>query len=170
MTRLRFPEAEILAWAARFPDDGSDEEILGGIRPAVLARGHVTRAEFLRLCAWKSPRSKPACKKNGARRIETLTRAALATPDEALKVDLLRLLHGVEWPTASTILHFCDERPYPILDYRAVWSLGMRKPPTYTMKFWLEYVAATRDLAARLALPIRTVDKALWQYSKENQP
>jgi hypothetical protein len=37
------------------------------------------------------------------------------------------------------------------------------------MEFWLAYVAFTRALAARLALPIRTVDKALWQYSKERQ-
>ena len=169
MTRLRVPEAELAAWAARFPDDGSDDEILGGIRPAVLARGHLTRAEFLRLCEWKSPRSRGRCRKNTAHRIEVLTRAALATTDEALKMDLLRMLDGVAWPTASTILHFCDERPYPILDYRAVWSLGLRKPATYTMEFWLTYLAATRELAARVGLPIRTVDKALWQYSKERQ-
>ncbi len=37
------------------------------------------------------------------------------------------------------------------------------------MEFWLGYLAFTRDLAARLALPIRTVDKALWQHSKESQ-
>lgn len=30
-----------------------------------------------------------------------LTRAALATSDEALKIDLLRLLDGVAWSTAS---------------------------------------------------------------------
>jgi hypothetical protein len=170
LTRLRFPEADIPAWAARFGDDGSDDRIRDGIRPLVLARGHLTRPEFLTICAWKSHRSKPSCRKNGARKVETLTRAALATPDEALKIDLLRLLEGVEWPTASTILHFCDVRPYPILDYRAVWSLGLVKPTTYTMGFWLTYLAATRDLAARLGLSIRTVDKALWQYSKERQP
>jgi hypothetical protein len=169
LTRLRFPEADIPKWAARFGDDGSDDAILGGIRPLVIARGHVTRPEFLQLCAWKSPRSKPSCRKNTSRRIETLTRAALATPDEALKINLLRLLEGVEWPTASTILHFCDARPYPILDYRAVWSLGLVKPPTYSVEFWLTYLAATRDLAERAGLPIRTVDKALWQYSKERQ-
>lgn len=167
--RLRFPEAEIPKWAARFVDDGSDDAIAGSIRVPVLARGHLTRAEFLRLCAWKTPRSRPSCRKNSAHRIETLTRAAFATDDEALKVSLLRLLDGVEWPTASTILHFCDARPYPILDYRALWSLGIARPPRYTMEFWLAYLAATRGLASRLAVSIREVDKALWQFSKENQ-
>ena len=150
MIRLRFPEADILKWAARFGDASGDDEILAGIRPLVLARGHLTRAEFLKICAWKSARSKPACRRNTARRVETLTRAALATPDEALKIDLLRLLDGVEWPTASTILHFCDVRPYPILDYRAVWSLGLAKPVTYTMEFWLTYYT----LSLHDALPI----------------
>jgi hypothetical protein len=127
MFRPRFPVADTARWAARFPDDGSDAGLLDGVRPLVLARGYVNRAEFLKVCAWKSARTKPACRKNSARKIETLTRAAFATPDEALKIGLLRLLDGVEWPTASTILHFCDARPYPILDYRALWSLGFDK-------------------------------------------
>jgi len=167
--RLRFPEADIAKWASRFPDDGSDDQILGRIRPLVLGRGHLIRSEFLKICAWKSIRTKPTCRRNSAHKVETISRAAFAASDEALKMSLLRLLDGVEWPTASTILHFCDARPYPILDYRAVWSLGMANPPSYTMEFWLAYLAFTRDLAVRSDLPIRTVDKALWQYSKEKQ-
>ena len=139
------------------------------MRAAVRERGHLTRSEFLTICAWKTPRSKPRCASNTSRAIHTLTRAAFASPDDALKMDLLRLLRGVDWPTASTILHICDERPYPILDVRAVWSLGFTKPPTYTMDFWLAYVAFTRALARRSGLSIRTVDQALWQYSKERQ-
>jgi hypothetical protein len=84
-------------------------------------------------------------------------------------MDLLRRLHGVEWPTASTLLHFCDVRLYPILDYRALWSLGYSHPPHYKMAFWLSYVAYVRELARRSGQPIRTVDRALWQYSKARQ-
>ena len=82
-------------------------------------------------------------------------------------MELLRLLHGVDWPTASTILHFCDRRAYPILDYRALWSLGYARPPHYTMPFWLGYVGYVRDLVRRSGQPMRTVDRALWQYSRE---
>ena len=167
--RLLFPERDIPTWAARYSYAGSDDDLLDRIRPFVRGRGHLTRPEFLKICAWKSVRTKPRCRKNSAHRIETLTRAALPTSDETLKIDHLRLLDGVEWPTASTILHFCDARPYPILGYRALWSLGYAKPPKYTTEFWLGYLEFTRGLAARLALPIRTVDKALWQYSKERQ-
>jgi hypothetical protein len=101
--------------------------------------------------------------------VRTITRAAFASGDEPLKIDLLRTLCGVEWPTASTLLHFGDRRPYPILDYRALWSLGFHEPPHYTMEFWLEYLAFTRSLARRLKIDIRTLDQALWQYSKAKQ-
>lgn len=169
--RLRFPESDLATWAARFPDDGSDAALLTEVRPRALERGHLARGEFLRLCAWKSPRSRLRCRENSERNVATLTRAALATSDEALKVELLRLLRGVEWPTASAILHFADTRPYPILDYRAAWSVGWsaRTAPRYTLEFWLAYVEFTRGVAARSGLSIRAVDKALWQYSKERQ-
>jgi hypothetical protein len=166
---LRFPESEIRAWAARSPEGDGDRRLLAEIRPAVVARGHLTRAEFLEICAWKTPRSKPTCAKNTVHVVRTVTRAALATGDEVSKMDLLRLLHGVDWPTASTILHFCDARPYPILDARAAWTVGFVGSPRYTMEFWLAYVGFTRGLATRAGLSMRTVDRALWQYSKERQ-
>jgi hypothetical protein len=169
MFRLRFPETEVLRWAARYSYP-EDEGLRETMRPAVRARGFLTRPEFLRICEWKTPRSKPRCAGNDEFTIRTVTRAAFATGDEALKMDLLRTLSGVSWPTASTLLHFGDRRAYPILDYRALWSLGYRKAPHYTMEFWLEYLTYTRGLAKRLSVDIRTLDRALWQYSKVRQP
>lgn len=166
--RPRISTAEFIGWSTRFPGDPS-EPALAALRPRVLARGHLTRPEFLRLCEWKSPRSRPRCRENTAAAIRALTRAAFASPDDGVKMDLLRLLRGVGWPTASVILHFCDERPYPILDVRALWSLGYDKPPHYNTAFWLAYVEYTRALSARLDTDMRTLDKALWQYSKEKQ-
>ena len=168
MFRLRFPKAQVSRWAERYsyPEDDALRDV---VRPVVLARGFLRKAEFLRVCEWKTPRTKSRCAGNDEFTIQTVTRAALATGDESLKMDLLRTLAGVSWPTASTLLHFCDRRPYPILDYRAIWSLGYRRPPHYTMDFWLEYLAFTRRLAKRLRVDIRTLDRALWQYSKVRQ-
>ena len=121
------------------------------------------------VCYWKSPRTQPRCRENTAEDVRVLTQAAFGTRDEALKMGLLRRLCGVDWPTASALLHFCDVRPYPILDYRALWSLGYSNPPHYTMPFWLGYVAFVRDVARRSGHSIRVVDRALWQYSKARQ-
>src|SRR5262245_49996318 len=167
--KLRFAEAQIRMWADRFPSSADDGRLREELRPVVLERGYLTREEFLEICAWKSHRTKSRCASNDEFTVRTITRAALASDDEPLKMDLLRTLSGVEWPTASTLLHFSDERPYPILDYRALWSLGVRKPPTYTMPFWLDYLAFTRQLSQRSGVDIVTLDRALWQYSKARQ-
>jgi len=139
------------------------------LRPVVRSRGYLNRDEFLEICRWKSPRTQPWCAQNDEFTVETVTRAAFTIRDESLKIDLLRTMKGIEWPTASTLLHFCDRRPYPILDYRALWSLGYGKVPRYSMGFWLEYLRFTRGLARRLGVDIGTLDRALWQYSKERQ-
>lgn len=169
MFKLRFKEAQLPAWAERYSYRANDRELRGPLRHAVLARGFLERAEFLRICHWKTVRSRSRCEQNSGFHIKTITRASFSSGDETIKMDLLRTLSGVEWPTASTLLHFCDRRPYPILDYRALWSLGIDKPPHYDMPFWLEYLAFSRRLAGRTGLEIRDVDRALWQYSKENQ-
>jgi hypothetical protein len=101
--------------------------------------------------------------------VEAVTLAALDSSHENVKIGVLRTLKGVSWPTASVILHFCDRRPYPILDFRALWSLGYASPPRYTLDFWLEYTNFTRSLAHKTGLSMRVVDRALWQYSSERQ-
>lgn len=167
--QIRFSLADILKWASRYSYEGSDTRFISQVRPAVQRRGYLTAREFYDICYWKTPRTQSRCRKNSAEEIRVLTHAALATEDESLKMELLRALDGVDWATASTLLHFCDERPYPILDYRALWSLGYSRQPHYTMPFWLSYLGYVRKLAQRTGQSIRSVDRALWQYSKENQ-
>lgn len=168
MFRLRFSEDRIADWAARYGDPGEDE-IVRVLASRARSRGYLSRGEFLALCKWKTPRSEPKCASNSASRVRTATRLALGTCDERTKIGALRRLNGVGWPTASVILHFCDARPYPILDYRALWSLGWAKPPTYTFDVWWAYTVFTRDLARATGHSMRTIDRALWQYSKANQ-
>jgi hypothetical protein len=82
----------------------------------------------------------------------------------------LTLLDGVLWPIASVILHLFHKDRYPILDYRALWSTSTKVPLHYDFAFWKKYFIFTRGIAARTGLDMRTIDRALWQHSKENQP
>ena len=93
----------------------------------------------------------------------------MATEDERARIQSLTLLDGVSWPTASVILYLFHRDPYPILDFRALWSLSLDVPVQYRFDFWLPYVRCCRDLAQRANVDMRTLDRALWQYSKENQ-
>jgi len=170
--KLRFKESRIRYWADRY-EYPQEQMVMEEIAPAALDRGYLTRPEFVDICRWKTPRSQKLVKVNSAELVEAVTRAALESQHEAVKIMVLQALKGVSWPTASVILHFCDEQPYPILDVRALWSLGVpakgESRPRYTLDFWLDYVAYVRGLARRTGHSMRTVDRALWQFSKERQ-
>jgi len=166
--RLRFPLSEVSHWAKSYSYPGEDK-IADELSPRARARGYLTRAEFLALCRWKTPRSQPRCAMNTSAQVREATQIALATEDERAKMYILRSLAGVQWPTASVILHFCDKRPYPILDYRALWSLGFAKPPAYTFEVWWAYTGFVRQLAHSTGHDMRTIDRALWQFSKTRQ-
>ena len=166
--RLRFPGARIKHWASRF-SDSIENEVELEIPRRIRTQGYLEKPDFLRLCRWKSPRSRPHVEKNPKGFIETVTATAFSTPDERLRIEVLTLLDGVDWPTASVILHFGHRDPYPILDVRALWSLGIEDPPNYSFEFWWAYTRACRRLARRHACTMRMLDRALWQYSKERQ-
>ncbi|MGE5277768.1 MAG: hypothetical protein ACM3SU_12290 [Acidobacteriota bacterium] len=165
--RLRFPVRQVARWAAAFsdPDDAGIERLAARAR----RRGCITKADFLRLAAWKTSRSRRRVERNTESFVRAVTRTAMATPEERLRIEVLTLLDGVDWPTASVILHFCHREPYPVLDYRALWSLGVEKPPAYNFPFWRDYTLACRSLAARASCSMRELDRALWQFSKEKQ-
>jgi hypothetical protein len=83
---------------------------------------------------------------------------------------VLTLLAGVDWATASVVLHFCHADPYPILDYRALWSVGQDdEPDRYDFTYWGAYTAFTRDIARRNSVSMRILDRALWKYSELHQ-
>ena len=72
-------------------------------------------------------------------------------------------------PTASTLLHFAFPDDYPILDVRALESLGLHgQEHRYTDRHSGSSTSRLVDkLAMRHDVSMRTLDKALWQHSKE---
>lgn len=168
MFELRFDRTEIPYWAGRYNYLG--EDVVESIAREKKVRGYLTRPDFLTLCKWKTERSKSRVAKNSEGLVEEATRIALSAKHEQLRVYALLGLTGVSWPTASVILHFWHTDPYPILDYRALWSLGHAKPPAaYTFDFWWEYTKFCRNLAGECGVSMRDLDRALWKYSEENQ-
>jgi hypothetical protein len=162
---LQFPAQQIEAFAGRFPS--SDETRLVTVGASVRRRGHYTRDEFIEVCAWKTPRSRPRVAANSEAAVVDATRRALQADDEAIRIGALLGLHGVGVPTASTLLFVAFPADYPILDVRALESLGVKPRSTYPVSFWLAYLEACRTLARQAGVSIRTLDKALWQRSKE---
>jgi hypothetical protein len=163
---LQFDPSEIEPLAARFGD--TDDSVVDAAGADARARGFYTAVELVLVCAWKSPRSGPLVAENAPGEIEAATRRALAAgATERERVDALTALRGVGVPSASTLLYFAFPTGYPILDVRALESLGANGRSTYSAAFWERYLAACRALASEHGVSIRTLDKALWQYSKE---
>lgn len=165
---LRFDADEIPFYAARYPINNEDL-VAEAVHRATVA-GYFSKHDFLILCNWKSPRTRKRCEKNSEEFIKAVTQTSFLTRNEQLRIEVLTRLNGVQFPTASVFLHFTHSDQYPILDYRALWSLCADVPPYYTFPFWWDYAQYCRKLAKSSNVSMRTLDRALWQYSKEHQP
>ena len=132
-------------------------------------KGFSTLDEFRTLSDWKSPRIRKHILSNSDETIQKVTKDVLGTKSELTHIGSLLLLKGVSYPMASAFLHLCHKIKYPIIDYRALWTLGYDELPKYNINFWLLYVNFTRNLANKHNLNMRTFDRALWGYSKKYQ-
>jgi hypothetical protein len=68
---------------------------------------------------------------------------------------------------ASVILHWFHRDGYPILDWRALESVGAPLDQPYNFEFWWKYTEFCRDAADTAGVSMRDFDRALWRYSYE---
>lgn len=168
--QLRFPLSEVRLWSERY-DYRYDSEVVEQLVPAVHEQGFLSRQQLLVVVDWKAPRSRRHARKASEAIVEEGTRIALNCDSEELRIGVPSLIPGVGYPMASVLLHFFHTDPYPIIDYRALWSLGLQQNGAYyTFDDWWSYVTACRTLSKQAGVEMRTFDRALWQFSKENQP
>jgi hypothetical protein len=145
---------------------------LAGVR----ARGSFTRAEFSRMCRWKSPRAQRLWRTNSAARIHAVSRAMLATRSERRRMELLTSLRGVGIPIASAILTLIDPRRYGVLDIRC-WQLLFairsvatnRRGQAFTIPQWEQYLSALRLHARHLRVTARTIEYTLFEAHRKLQ-
>lgn len=166
--KLRFNDAKIQHWAEQYDYRQEDAE-LTALLPRIRNAGSLTLGQLRRVARWKAPRSAGRVEGNDDEYVTTITGFALQTKCERARIETLTLLNGVGWPTASVILHFFHCERYPILDFRALWSVSAEVPSQYTFDFWRRYVLFCRGLADRTGLDMRTLDRALWAYSSKKQ-
>lgn len=131
----------------------------------------MTRDEFLEIGMWKSKRQKNHYLKNDDAFVKEITKIAFSSgTSERLRIEILRLLKGVNYPVASALLHFgLSSEKYPIIDFRALWSLYAMNKIKYDFHLWDKYRTDCLNLAKKHNLSLRDLDKALWQFSKEKQ-
>ena len=166
--KLRCPESQLPFFAARYQYPLQETVVLD-LREVIARRGFMTKDELRIIAQWKAPRSAGHMEDNPEEYVKEITTFAFSATTERARIEVLTNLDGVRWPTASVILHFFHREPYPIMDFRALWSVSLAVPAQYSFDFWWPYVQFCRDLSKRINMDMRTLDRALWQYSKEKQ-
>ena len=169
-SEFNFNRECIQHWASKYKY-GGENEIIALVEP-VRNRGYLRRSELNTVGKWKSRRSAGKIETNEECFVKEVTRYALSTTFDKAAIESLTILDGVGEATASVILHFFHKKYYPILDFRALWSASLIKGKKYNYSYalWSKYVEFCRKMAKEAGVCMRDLDRALWQYSKCNQP
>jgi hypothetical protein len=141
-----------------------------------IRNGDFTLASLEAIVRWKSERAVQYLIGNSNEKIKRAlaVAAAPATSTDAAVKALLEL-HGVDLPVASAILAAIFPERYTVLDFRALEALGHAR---HDVRFYEEYLAFCKRLAesnivqpqSDLPAPtqLRTLDRALWEWSRSH--
>lgn len=161
---LQFDPAEIQTLAACFSFADDTEARAAGKR---IADGEHTLANLMTIVAWKSARSTGRAARNAETDVADALRLAVTAKTERAAIAVLIGLRGVDVSVASAIMAAVDPERFTIIDYRALEALGVKQRPSPTVEFYLEYLAHCRQLAPKRRGGLRELDRAMWQWSKD---
>ena len=168
--QIDLPKARIEELARIFDErTGTEgEAALAETMCAAAERKYMTRRDLMAVAAWKwrGGRTRQLCGENTDEEVEEITAASFTAESERLRIGALLALHGVNWPMASVILHFAFPDRYPILDQRAMRTVG--GSTQYTFVRWKKYVELCQKKASEHGIEMRTLDKALWLADKDS--
>lgn len=164
---LSFDEDKIKYYSARYsyPDNGIPIEKI----QSDVEKFGMSYKSAANVISWKTRgRSSHHFLKNSEERFKIIIGRVSHHESAESNISNLKCLHGVGAPVASTILSVMFPQEYTILDFRALHALGIPKKLYYSNSFFPEYNAFCLQLAKKNGVDLRTLDKALWQWSKEN--
>jgi hypothetical protein len=141
-----------------------------------IRNGDYTLANLEAIVRWKSERLVQYLIGNSSEKIRrVLAVAAAAETSTETAVRVLLELHGVDLPVASAILAAIFPERYTVLDFRALEALGHAR---HDVRFYEEYLAFCKRLAESNIVtpqselpaptPLRTLDRALWEWSRSH--
>lgn len=156
-------------------EDAETSKLMNQLK-AVKKRGHFTKAEFLKIGVWKSPRPKQQYLKNSEEDIISISKNVLATKFEKRRIKLLTTLKGVSIPTASAILTLIDPENYGVIDIR-VWQVlylygSVKVKPrgtNFDFNNWYNYLMKLRYYAKRFKVSVRDIERTIFLHHKKIQ-
>jgi len=160
----------VTAWAAEYERHMGLVEpwLLGDVGPVAASRGFYEPDEFVAIARWETPRSKKLIAANPESDVREVTRMAFAA-SEQLQHRLLTVLSGVHVRTATALLTVAFPEHHTVLDIRSTEAL-LRLKEWDGHGGYPAYLVVCRAIAKRLKVDLRTLDRALWQWSKVGYP
>lgn len=164
--KLQFDPSKISEIAKRY-DASEDEDALSAGQQ--IKNGQYTRNNLERIFDWKTGgRGRSRLRKNTDKEIIDILRLAIVAKTDRAAISVLSGLNGVGVPVASAILTALDPGRFTIIDFRALETLGVTKP-NITINFYLLYLNECRKIAKENGVSLRTLDRALWQWSRDRR-
>jgi hypothetical protein len=178
--QLQPPETELQQLAEQYwQKSGSKEHELEKAAfeaGEAIRNGDYTLANLEAIVRWKSEHAVHYLIGNSNEKIRRVL-AVAASPDASTEsaVNALLELHGVDLPVASAILAAIYPERYTVLDYRALEALGHAR---HDVHFYEEYLSFCKRLAESNIVkpqddlpaptPLRTLDRALWEWTRSH--
>jgi hypothetical protein len=163
--RLRFEASLIPALAGRYSFQDDIDALKAGEQ---IRGGQFTRKNLETIFEWKTNgRGRSRLAKNTDEEIADALRLAVEAKTDRSAIATLMGLNGIQVPVASAVLTAIDPERFTIIDFRALEALSLEQP-TVTINFYLAYLRTCRSLAKQNNVSLRTLDRALWQWSKEH--
>ena len=163
-------KSKIQEWASCY--NISEDTCIENLVCEVKKRGYLTKCELIEVSKWKVRKKRNTFHrviKNCPNDVKEITRNAFLTTDANKSIRYLRCLKGVDWAVGSAILHWFHKCRYPIWDLHARWSVKLPRDQFYCgFKRWKPYVDFCRDIADEYEVCMRTLDRALITYGKNN--
>jgi hypothetical protein len=139
-------------------------------------QGFITKEQGIKILKWKSPRPLRHYELNSDNDFKEISKLSFESKDERVRMHVLTALNGVNYPAASAILMFYDKELYPIIDIRVwkqLYKAGLvdtnARGQGFKLKEWQRYLATIRELAGKLKLTPRQVEKRLFDIDKNEQ-
>jgi hypothetical protein len=141
-----------------------------------IRNGDYSLANLEAIVRWKSERAVQVLIGNSNEKIRrALALAASPESTTEIAVNALTELHGIDIVLASAVLAAIFPECYTVLDFRTLEALGHAR---HDVRFYEEYLAFCKRLAESNIVtpqselpaptPLRTIDRALWEWSRSH--
>jgi hypothetical protein len=141
-----------------------------------IRNGDYSLANLEAIVRWKSERAVQVLIGNSNDKIRRAL-AVASSPESSTETAVKALLdlHGIDIALASAVLAAIFPERYTVLDYRTLEALGHAR---HDVRFYEEYLAFCKRLAESNIVrpqselpaptPLRTLDRALWEWSRSH--